>query len=169
MSASTDYLTARPAARAGRAMRQALRGAAALCFAAGWHPALAAPSCTFNTVAPSSFGVYDVFALVANNNGVGSLTIHCQGGGPQAVVALSTGQSNTYAPRRMKSGANTMSYNLYTSAGRTVVWGDGSGASQTLAISANSTTTLSIFGQIPAGQDAAVGAYSDSVTAVVNF
>jgi spore coat protein U-like protein len=69
----------------------------------------------------------------------------------------------------MKSGANLLNYNLYTSAARNVVWGDGTGGSNTMSATANGSTTLNIFGQIPASQDAAVGTYTDSITATVNF
>lgn len=131
---------------------------------------LAAPSCTFTTVTAVGFGAYDVFSGTPNNNGVGSLRIRCQGGGSETfIVRLSDGQSHSYFPRVMRSGANTLTYNLYTSAARNVVWGDGTGGSSTMAVNRNSTTTLSVYGQIPAGQDVAVGIYSDNITATVDF
>ncbi|MCX7173361.1 MAG: spore coat U domain-containing protein [Proteobacteria bacterium] len=131
--------------------------------------AFADRNCTFASANPVNFGAYDVFAALPNNNGVGSLRISCNGGGGPFDVTLSTGQSNNYVSRLMRSGANSLDYNLYTSAARSVVWGNGSGVSQTMHAAGNTTTTLSIFGQIPAGQDAAVGIYSDSITAIVNF
>ena len=131
--------------------------------------ALAAPFCNFTSVTGVGFGAYDVFSAAPNNNGVGSLRIRCQGGGKSAVVTLSAGQSGSYALRRMTSGSNRIDYNLYTSAARTVVWGDGTGGSATQSVASNSTTTLSVFGQIPAAQDAAVGVYSDNIIATVNF
>jgi spore coat protein U-like protein len=132
---------------------------------------LAATSCRFTSVDPVSFGVYDIFSTQPNNNGVGSLTIHCQGGGNNIEVTLSTGQSGSYTMRMMKSGANHLDYNLYTGTDRSTVWGDGHGHgnSQVMTVKKNITTTLSIFGQIPAGQDAAVGTYTDSIVATVNF
>jgi spore coat protein U-like protein len=69
----------------------------------------------------------------------------------------------------MKSGRNSLGYNLYISAARNVVWGDGAGASSTMIVNKNRTTTLSVFGQIPAGQDVAVGIYTDSITIIINF
>lgn len=130
---------------------------------------VAAPSCTFTTVTSVSFGAYNVFTSLPNNNGIGSITIRCKGGGGSKIVMLSTGQSNSYASRVMTSGANQLNYNLYTSAARNVVWGDGTGGSSTLSAAANRSTTLDIFGRIPASQDAAVGTYTDSITATVNF
>lgn len=69
----------------------------------------------------------------------------------------------------MKSGANILNYNIYTSASRTIVWGDGTGGSHTQTAYKNSTTTLNLFGQIPAAQDVANGIYIDDLIATVNF
>lgn len=154
-----------------RALPGAVRGAI---IAAGLAvlpaPASAERSCEFRSLIPVSFGVYDVLSASPNINGVGSITIRCEGGGPSTfVVTLSTGQSNSYASRVMKNGGNSLNYNLYTSSGRTIVWGNGSGGSNTRTANRNTTTTLDIFGKIPAEQDVAVGSYLDSITATVNF
>jgi spore coat protein U-like protein len=69
----------------------------------------------------------------------------------------------------MNNGANTLTYNIYTSASRSIVWGDGHGGSSSQTAYKNSTTTLSLFGQIPAGQDVATGTYTDNLDATVNF
>ncbi len=129
----------------------------------------AATRCAISSITSANFGTYDVFSTLSNNNGIGSVTIDCQGGGSNLLVTLSSGQSNNYVSRTMRSGGNSMNYNLYTSAARNVVWGDGSGGSSTMMVNKNSTTTLSIFGQIPAGQDVAVGTYSDNILTIVNF
>jgi spore coat protein U-like protein len=131
---------------------------------------LADTSCRFTSVDPVSFGAYDIFSTLPNNNGVGSLTIDCKGSGNDNFqVGLSTGQSHSYAMRVMSSGSNRLNYNLYTSADRSVVWGDGHGSSQVMTVRKNKATTLSVFGQIPAGQDAAVGTYTDPIMATVTF
>lgn len=157
-------------ANSNRPERSAAVAIAMACFALFAPLSFASRSCAFKSTAPVSFGSYDVFAAGANTNGVGSLAIKCQGGGPATfVVRLSTGQSLSYASRVMKSGTNSLNYNLYTSSARTVVWGDGSGGSSTVTTPRNSTRTLSIFGQIPAGQDVAAGTYVDSISASVSF
>lgn len=130
---------------------------------------LALAACSFVGVTPINFGTYDVFARSPNNNGVGSISINCHGGGSSFVVRLSTGQSNSYLSRVMMSGGNRMYYNLFTSAARTVVWGNGTGGSATMGIYNNSVSTLNIFGQIPEGQDASVGMYMDNIIVTVDF
>jgi spore coat protein U-like protein len=131
--------------------------------------AFADTSCAITSVSAVNFGAYNVFSSLANNNGVGSITLRCQGGGSGFLVTLSSGQSNSYDLRIMRNGGNKLNYNLYTSASRTVVWGDGTGASSAMSVNRNSNTTLSVFGQMPAGQDAAVGTYTDSITTIITF
>jgi spore coat protein U-like protein len=69
----------------------------------------------------------------------------------------------------MKNGSNSLNYNLYTNAARTVVWGNDKGSSSTMSASRNSITILSVFGLIPDGEDVAFGIFTDSITATVNF
>jgi spore coat protein U-like protein len=137
--------------------------------------ALAKPDCNITAVSSVNFGAYDVFASAPNNYGVGNLTIRCKGGNDHYVVSLSnslcnsSSKSHGVAQRTMCSGANTLEYNLYTSAARNQVWGDGSGGTHTRRANGNDWTSLDIFGQIPAGQDVPAGTYVDSVTAIVEF
>ncbi len=133
------------------------------------QPNSASASCRFTSVSDISFASYNVFSSSANTSGVGSLTLKC-GNEEHASneVTLSTGQSNNYATRFMKSGSNRLNYNLYTNVSRTVVWGNGTGGSSVMKADKN-TTTLTIYGLIPSGQDAAFGSYQDTVTATVDF
>ena len=142
----------------------------AICFLIFSQPVFAKPSTCTITSTPVNFGAYSVFSMSPNNNSGGSIIIVCtNGSGGPFDVMLSTGASNGYASRVMKSGINTLNYNLYTSAARTAVWGDGTGGSSVMRANKGGTTTLTLFGQIPAEKDANVGTYSDSITATVNF
>jgi spore coat protein U-like protein len=170
MTDETSDLCARSrdAARARMLGRARLLACAAL-LAAASRTALAAPRCDFSSHADANFGAYSVLDQNPNTNGVGSITVHCQNGNGSSEVTLSTGQSNSYGTRVMKNGANTLNYNLYTSATRNVVWGDHTGASGTVFADGNHETILSIYGKIPAGQDVAVGVYTDNIVVTVNF
>ena len=112
-----------------------------------------------------SFGSYDPFSAVALN-GTGTITVTCN---PSAsfVISLSPG-SGSYALRTMTSGVHTLDYNLYTSNARTTVWGDGTAGTGTVA---NSGTTFNrtVFGRVPALQNAFVGSYSDTITVTVVY
>jgi spore coat protein U-like protein len=156
------------------------RAAAAL---AALAPSLAfAVGCTVSAPA-LDFGSYDVFAASALQSAT-TLTVTCQKGpgdpsGSLAVgysIELSTGSSGSYAQRRLASGANLLAYNLYTNAARTLVWGDGTGGSRivtgNLTLTNGNPTrtgTHTIFGRIPALQDAAVGSYVDAMLMTVTY
>jgi spore coat protein U-like protein len=134
-----------------------------------WLPLSALASCQFSSVSDVNFGAYNVFSRSPNQNGVGSLRIKCQGDGKAATVMLSNGRSQSFTPRTLRSGAYSLNYNLYTSAARTVVWGDGSAGTSTMAAGKNGNSVLDIFGSIPEGQDPAVGNYVDSIVVTIDY
>lgn len=125
--------------------------------------------CQFSSLGDVNFGTYDVFATQPNTSGVGSLIIKCTGGKQSPAVMLSAGQSQNYVTRTLRSGANALNYNLYTSAARNLVWGDGTGASGVMVADKNHTVVLNIYGSIPAGQDPAVGLYTDNIIVTIDF
>lgn len=155
-----------------------------LCLSAAWL-GLAAADATAATCSASSpgvsFGPYNVFtAAPINVNGTISITCSRVVGEISVTVSyeilLATGQSNSFVQRKMNSGANLLGYNLYTTNAHSIVWGDGTGSTRTVTGSltlnnANPTRTVSktVFGQIPALQDVAVGDYSDNVQVTVNY
>ena len=128
-------------------------------------------SCTIGTVIPVAFGTYNVFAATALTVN-GSIALSCGGNG-SATVTLDKGQnSSSFVSRAMKQtgGATLLTYNLYTDAATTIVWGDGTGGSTTRSLSGNSlSVTLTVFGKVGAGQDVPAGSYTDTVVITVNF
>jgi spore coat protein U-like protein len=115
------------------------------------------------------FGTYNVFdnAPLAST---GSVSYTCWLW-PTIRIWLSRGSAPTNNPRQMVSGANRLSYNLYLDAAHTQVWGDPN-PSQYGPIRIPflfSQTTVTIYGQIPAGQDVPAGSYADTVTVTLNY
>ena len=152
----------------GRSLRTALATAALLLLAESAR----GQSCSISVGSGVSFGAYD--ALNTNPlDQTGSITYQCGflfiG---TITIDLSTGSSGTYAFREMHKAAASLRYNLYRDATRTQIWGNGtSGTSRfgpvlpLLGI----PQTLTIYGRIPARQTSPVGAYTDTVTATINF
>jgi spore coat protein U-like protein len=133
-------------------------------------PAAAAPGCTIS-VTSVSFGTYDVFALGAAQS-TGTIVFRCTGNARDITVTLSTGQSGTFASRTLTQGSEVLVYNLYMDAACTIVWGDGTGGTQTYFDPKppnNSDVVVTIYGRIPASQDVSAGAYTDTVIATINF
>lgn len=139
----------------------------ALLVAALATPSLAsgAPTCTFAVGSALAFGPYDPFAT-APRDATATLVYRCPPG-RLVRITLDAGLTGTFAAREMRQGAEVLRYNLFLDAARTVVWGDGSGGSAAgpgvEVRGALGTTTAYVFGRIPAAQDAAAGAYGDTI------
>jgi spore coat protein U-like protein len=72
----------------------------------------------------------------------------------------------------MVKGAEALAYNLFTDAARTSVWGDGTSGTSVYSRANppnNSNVNLTVYGQIPPGQDVSAGTFSDTVSATINF
>lgn len=120
------------------------------------------------TAGSVAFGAYD--PLVANDTAAldqtGTFTVRCVKG-VTAQVGLDDGLNTG---RQMSDGGSELlDYELYKDAGRTTVWTD-TGAGRYAYTAANkSATTLTIYGRVAGGQDAAVGSYTDTVVASAEF
>lgn len=149
--------------------------AAAALLAASAGPAFAAQATgtlqvqatVLNTCAVSTtpvvFSNVGLTAATAN----GGITVNCTNSDPLSIT-LDGGTSADISARVLTHNtlASTFSYQLYSNAGRTTVWGDGvtgsafstSGPSQTLVVYGATT-----------GTPVAAGSYSDSVHVTVTY
>jgi len=142
-------------------------------------PCMAAVTCTVSATTVA-FGVYNPLnaaPTVSTSSVTASCTLVSGGNTTVNIVSsYSTGSSGTYAARTMMSGANQLSYNLYFDAAYTQIRGNGTGGSQTGGATFNLTngsrtqsTTSTIYGRAPAGQDVAAGSYSDTITVTLTY
>jgi spore coat protein U-like protein len=142
--------------------------------------ARAAADCNIST-AGVAFGNYDP-TVAANTDATGDLKIvctHVSGGATRVnyTVALSAGSSGSYAQRRMRSGTATLNYNLYDSAARILIWGNGTAGTTRVTGSllvnpgGNRIREAShpIYGRIPALQAVATGNYGDTIVVTLTF
>ncbi|MBM3820677.1 MAG: spore coat protein U domain-containing protein [Acidimicrobiia bacterium] len=129
-----------------------------------------AAKCTIVTTAVA-FGSYNVFSA-APVDSTGSVRFNCNGGASNVHITVSRGQSTTYAQRTLRRASESLGYNLFLDAGRSTIWGDGTGGSQSYFGGNppnNQDVTVTMYGRVPAGQDISAGAYSDSVSVTINF
>ena len=92
-------------------------------------------------------------------------------------VALNAGTTTggSLTQRLLASGANTLQYNLYTSAALTTVFGDGTSSSGTVAgtgAGVATTNTVTVYGNLPdsaTNQAAVPGSYADTITVTVTY
>jgi len=125
----------------------------------------------FGNYSPMSFGSTDT---------TGNIKVNC--GGVASVllpfnIAFSAGSSGSFATRRLRSGSNTLNYNLYLDASYGTVWGDGTGGSQSVdgfvtldALGLSPAQTFWIYGRIPARQLTAIpGVYADTINVTLTY
>jgi spore coat protein U-like protein len=148
----------------GRRRSPQIARAAALIALAGWASA-ASGACS---VSPSGvhFGVYDPSSGTALD-GAGNIAVTCTTL-TTFTVSLSTGTGN-YSQRRMTSGPGSLNYNLYVDPVRLLVWGDGTGGSQTVPSIFVLGANLPIYGRLPARQSPRAGTYLDTIVVTVTY
>jgi spore coat protein U-like protein len=95
---------------------------------------------------------------------VGSIALNCVGSsGSSYTLTLSTGGSGSFSTRKVKNGATTLSYNLYSDAAFTQIWGDGSAG--TSVSNGSPVTSVSVYAKLPSQTKPAPGTYTDTITA----
>jgi spore coat protein U-like protein len=135
-----------------------------VCLLAVAAPTAHSAGCSVSTVG-LNFGNYDVFSTL-DNDITGTINVTCQTSTSYS-ISLSSG-SGTYMSRTMTSAGNLLSYNLYLDPTRLTIWGDGSAATETVS-NTGMTGSSTVYGRIPARQNAVVGVYADIVTVTVTF
>jgi spore coat protein U-like protein len=128
-------------------------------------------NCTIS-LSPFSFGNYlpgDTVPLDVT----GEIDVRCTGSAGTFVAQISPGGSGTFAQRQMISGSFLLGYNFYLNPSRTVVWGDGTGGSQTTSVAKPATGqqnfALPIYGRVFPQQSVGAGSYSDNVLVTIMF
>jgi spore coat protein U-like protein len=139
----------------------------------------AAVTCTVTATAVQ-FGTYDPLSA-APLLSTGTVVTTCTLRGALSAQAtltssFTTGSSGKYAGRTMTLGANSLLYNLYLDAAHTQIAGNGTGGSSTGGATLNlnflnstQTWTETIYGNMPASQDAAPGTYMDSIMVTIDY
>lgn len=132
-----------------------------------------------------AFGAYQplTFAgkLVSTNvNSTATVSVVCTDIATGGSYTISLGASNYGSGNRISTrylnntvnGGDSMAFNVYTDAGYTTVWGDGSTGSllNGTVATGNSNNSHTVYGNIPAGQNTLkAGNFSDSLTMTLTY
>lgn len=125
------------------------------------------------TASDIAFGDYDPVAAT-DLTAQGQVSVRCTRG-TTSTVALDQGLSGTgtcAAPvREMAAGTERLAYGIYQDAALTTAWGCDAGNVQSVTTTVGPSTPvlLTTYGMVPAGQDAAMGDYQDTVQVTVTF
>jgi spore coat protein U-like protein len=123
------------------------------------------PSCSITATA-LNFGAYTGAVL----NATSTLTVQCASGAAYN-VGFDQGQATgaTVTTRKMTNATKTLNYGLYSDSGRTKNWGNTVGTDTLAGTGSGSTQSITVYGQVPANQKPAPGAYADTITATVTY
>ena len=85
-------------------------------------------------------------------------------------AGTNAGGAANFGTRSVRNGASTLGYQLYLNAGRTTVWGDGTGGSSTVAGTGTGASQLvTVYGRLPSLTSAIPGLYADTVTVTITY
>lgn len=125
-----------------------------------------------------SFGTY-IPTATGDVNVAADISVTCQAFVLGLLVSyeihLGSGVYGAVPDRKMSNGSSLLSYNIYTNASRTIIWGDGAGGtgvrgdSYLLALGATHTEIVQMYGKLVAGQNVSAGSYSDTIVATVVY
>lgn len=151
-----------------------LLAALSLSWSASVH---ALADCTVSA-SPTSFGTYSPFSI-SPLDGTGNVQVSCTLLGVISLlvsydILLSPGSSSTFANRTMTGGGYNLNYNLYTTAGRSSIWGDGSGGTSIVSDGyllglLTTVRNYTVYGRVVALQNVPPGPYSDTIVVTVNY
>lgn len=131
-------------------------------------------NCSISTTG-LNFGQYDPVGTHASTDldGTGTIQVTCTSGSTGAITLsqganADPGSTDDVPLRRMTDGAEFLGYFLYQDSGRTTVWGN-SATTDVDHLGTGTSTDVTVYGRVTAGQNVAAGSYSDTVVATITF
>lgn len=124
-------------------------------------------ACAIDAGATLAFGTY---SSASNLDGSATINVTCTNGTAYQVgLGAGAGSGATVAARKMTGPSGTLTYSLYSDAGRTIVWGDTQGSDTVNRTGTGGKQGLTVYGRVPSGQLPFVGSYSDTVAINVYY
>ena len=86
-------------------------------------------------------------------------------------LGLDQGQSPgaTINQRKMVSGANNLTYQLYSDSSRSTIWGNTAGTDTVTGVGTGLAQDHTVYGAVPAAQSVPAGDYGDTITVRVYY
>lgn len=129
-------------------------------------------ACTVSGSALNFGASIDPLATATPLDATSTLSVVCTNTTPYTVslnAGVNAGGASNFASRAMKSGANSLGYQLYLDAGHSSIWGDGTVSSTHSGTGTGSTQSLTIHGRLPSLSNVVPGSYTDTVTVTVSY
>lgn len=118
-------------------------------------------------VSASNLNFGSAAQLTAAVNAASTVSVQCTNTTPYSVALSGGGEANVSA-RKMASGANKISYQLYRDTARTLIWGN------TTSDDVNGTGTgfgqpVTVYGRVPPQTTPIAASYSDTIVVTVTY
>jgi spore coat protein U-like protein len=141
-------------------------------------------ACSISTTSALAFASYDPIGVNATAalNSTGQISVSCSKGASGLAIGMDAGTHATGDQRKMQGSvaANTLNYSISqppsnapgtacTFPGLTPWTNTGAGMLTLPVATSKSARVYNVCGTIPGGQDAAAEAYTDTVSATLNF
>jgi spore coat protein U-like protein len=129
----------------------------------------AAPTCA-GIGGSIAFGLYDPFSSTPRD-AIGTITYSCSADVSAVQVSLGASDSGrgSFTPRAMSGRGDRLQYNLFTSAARNSVWGDGTSGTVKLPLPDPHATQVAVYGRIFAQQAVEAASYYDTIIVTFTF
>jgi spore coat protein U-like protein len=125
-------------------------------------------SCIINSASTLDFGTSGV--LASATNATSTIQVQCSDTTPFNIgLDAGTASGATVTTRKMTNASNTISYSLYSNAGRTTNWGNTVGTDTVAGTGNGSAQSFTVFGQVPAQTTPAPATYTDTITVTVTY
>ncbi len=121
------------------------------------------------TATPLNFGTAGILAGAID--ATGTLSVVCTRDATYQ-IGLGAGQNDGGAGvtgRKMKSGANTIGYQLYQDSGRSLVWGNTLNGDTKGGAGTGSADEHTVYGRVPPQRTPPAGPYADTVVVTVTY
>lgn len=129
-------------------------------------------ACTVSGSVLNFGSAIDPLAVPTPVDATSTLSVQCTNTTPYTVAlnaGSNAGGASNFTARTMKSGANSLGYQLYLDTGRSTIWGDGTASSTSSGTGTGSTQSLTIYGRLPSLANVIPGSYTDTVTVTVSY
>lgn len=127
-------------------------------------------TCTIDDPAPTNVDFGGQPSSAINVDAIGQLNVNCTPG-TDYVIALDDGQNSGgggVGARAMANGADLVTYQLYSDAGRTTIWGETLGTDTVAGTGTGAVQAYPVYGRVPIAS-APAASYLDVVTATISF
>lgn len=115
------------------------------------------------------FGTYNAAAVQQN----AQIGVTCSNGTSYTVsLDAGTGSGASTTTRKLVAAdgsGTTLNYGLYQDASRTKTWGNANGTDTLTGVGNGTAQSIPVYGQIPGGQTAGAGSYSDVVAITLSY